>query len=52
MIHLNLTLFQIHLRPEFIEFTNFLYKATGDYYNLQVSKKVNKDKNMLDFMRT
>ncbi|KAG4077628.1 hypothetical protein HA402_008888 [Bradysia odoriphaga] len=37
--------FQIHwgqhpLRPEFIESTYFLYKATGDHYYLQVAKKV------------
>ncbi|XP_059621126.1 ER degradation-enhancing alpha-mannosidase-like protein 3 [Phlebotomus argentipes] len=37
--------FQIHwgqhpLRPEFIESTYFLYKATGDHYYLQVGKKV------------
>ncbi|KAJ6634826.1 ER degradation-enhancing alpha-mannosidase-like protein 3 [Pseudolycoriella hygida] len=36
--------FQIHwgqhpLRPEFIESTYFLYKATGDHYYLQVAKK-------------
>lgn len=31
---------QHHLRPEFIESTYFLYKATGDHYYLQVGKKV------------
>lgn len=31
---------QYHLRPEFIESTYFLYKATGDHYYLQVGKKV------------
>lgn len=36
--------FKIHwanhnLRPEFIESTYFLYKATGDHYYLQVAKK-------------
>lgn len=31
---------QHHLRPEFIESTYFLYKATGDHYYLQVAKKV------------
>lgn len=36
--------FQIHwpqyfLRPEFVESTYFLYKATGDHYYLQVGKK-------------
>lgn len=31
---------QHHLRPEFIESTYFLYKATGDPYYLQVGKKV------------
>lgn len=30
---------QHHLRPEFIESTYFLYKATGDHYYLQVAKK-------------
>lgn len=30
---------QHHLRPEFIESTYFLYKATGDHYYLQVGKK-------------
>lgn len=30
---------QYHLRPEFIESTYFLYKATGDHYYLQVGKK-------------
>jgi mannosidase alpha-like ER degradation enhancer 3 len=30
---------QYHLRPEFIESTYFLYKATGDSYYLQVGKK-------------
>lgn len=40
-----MSLFQIHwgqhhLRPEFIESTYFLYKATGDHYYLQVAKKV------------
>lgn len=28
------------MRPEFIESTYFLYKATGDHYYLQVAKKV------------
>lgn len=31
---------QHHLRPEFIESTYFLYKATGDAYYLQVGKTV------------
>lgn len=31
---------QHHLRPEFIESTYFLYKATGDHYYLQAAKKV------------
>ncbi|CRL00773.1 CLUMA_CG014027, isoform A [Clunio marinus] len=31
---------QYHLRPEFIESTYFLYKATGDHYYLQVGKKI------------
>lgn len=31
---------QHHLRPEFIESTYFLYKATGDHHYLQVAKKV------------
>lgn len=30
---------QHHLRPEFIESTYFLYRATGDHYYLQVGKK-------------
>ncbi|XP_037911039.1 ER degradation-enhancing alpha-mannosidase-like protein 3 isoform X2 [Hermetia illucens] len=30
---------QHHLRPEFIESTYFLYKATNDHYYLQVGKK-------------
>ncbi|XP_073974454.1 ER degradation enhancer, mannosidase alpha-like 2 isoform X2 [Rhodnius prolixus] len=37
--------FQVHwgqypLRPEFLESTYFLYKATGDHYYLQVGKKI------------
>ncbi|XP_073823293.1 ER degradation enhancer, mannosidase alpha-like 2 isoform X2 [Musca autumnalis] len=31
---------QHHLRPEFIESTYFLYRATGDHHYLQVGKKV------------
>lgn len=30
---------QHHLRPEFIESTYFLYRATGDHYYLQAGKK-------------
>jgi len=30
---------QYHLRPEFIESTYFLYRATGDHYYLHVGKK-------------
>ncbi|XP_014243854.1 ER degradation-enhancing alpha-mannosidase-like protein 3 [Cimex lectularius] len=31
---------QYPLRPEFLESTYFLYKATGDHYYLQVGKKI------------
>lgn len=34
---------QHHLRPEFIESTYFLYKATNDHYYLQVAKKALKN---------
>ncbi|XP_055639386.1 ER degradation-enhancing alpha-mannosidase-like protein 3 [Toxorhynchites rutilus septentrionalis] len=33
---------QHHLRPEFIESTYFLYRATGDHYYLQAGKKAMK----------